>query len=331
MKKIPVRNDRIAVIIVNYRTAQLVIKGIQALHVEKSVFPYLHVITIDNHSPDDSVKIISQAIEKNGWSEWVKLVPAKKNGGFAYGNNLGFKEAKSWLNKIDYFWMLNPDTKVLPGATSALVSYLQQYPRTIVGSCLEDHDGTKQVSAFHFPSFISELCAGFGLGMLDRLFKPYLVHQDIPNGIQQTDWLAGASLMFTNSVQQQLGQMDETYFLYFEEVDYLLKANKLDIRCFYIPNSRVVHEVGAATGISDMRKKQPRRPQYWFESRRRYFIKNHGGWYLFLADTLWMLGYSSWCVRKWLTNRKQLRLQPPKLLRDFFLHSQWNLLVHFRQ
>ncbi len=319
-------NDVIGVIIVNYRTADLVIAGLGALALERQTCPNLNVVLVDNDSGDGSADRFEQVIAQKSWGNWINLVRAEKNGGFAYGNNVGFENAKSWLPHIDYFWLLNPDTEVRPGATAALVNFVKENPRTIAGSCLEDRDGTKQVCTFNFPSAISEMCSGFGLGILDRIFANKIVPRKIPEVIETSDWMAGASLLFSNDVQSELGDMDADYFLYYEEVDYLLKAQKLGVHCWYLPESRIIHEVGASTNISDTRKKQPRKPKYWFDSRRRYFLKNHGRLYLFTADLLWMVGYSFWCLRKAVTNRDELNIQPPYFLYDFFRQSQVNPL-----
>jgi len=176
--------------------------------------------------------------------------------------------------------------------------FLESCPRAIAGSRLEDRDGTVQISAFNFPSLLGEMCAGFSLGLLDKIFVKSLTRRSIPGCAEPVDWLAGASVMFSRQVYDELGGLDEEYFLYYEEVDYLLNANRKGIQCWYVPESRVVHEVGAATGISDARKKQPRRPAYWFESRRRYYIKNHGRLYLMATDFLWSVGYATWYARK---------------------------------
>ncbi len=314
----------IAVVIVNYRTPQLVAAGLQALSSERKQFPQLHVVVVDNDSGDASAQELQELVQSQEWNDWVKIFAAEKNGGYAYGNNRGFDEAKSWLHHIDYYWMLNPDTQVLSGATLALIDFLVENPRTIAGSCLQDRDGTKQVSTFNFPSVISELCSGFGLGVLDKLFAKKIVCRNIPVAQETSDWMAGASLMFSSHVQQELGHIDENYFLYFEEVDYLLQAHRRGIYCWYLPESRVIHEVGASTGISDVRKQQPRRPAYWFESRRRYFLKNYGGLSLLAADFLWLIGHACWVVRKTLSKPEDLKTRPPKFAYDFFLKSDLN-------
>lgn len=323
-------NSVVAVVIVNFRTPYLVLDCIVSLAEEKNQFSSLSIVIVDNKSDDDSVTILEGFIEEKQYSNWVKVIAAPKNGGYAYGNNIGFNEAKSWIEGIEYFWMLNPDTRVLPGATAALVDFLTENPKAIVGSCLQDADGTKQVSTFNFPSMISEVCSGFGLGLLDRLFKKYIVCLAIPEKSIQCDWLAGASLMFNHKTQALLGYLDENYFLYFEEVDYLLQANKKGIPCWYVPESKVIHEVGASTGISDVRKQQPRRPVYWFESRTRYFLKNHGRLYLFVIDCLWSLAYGTWLIRSKLTDKESFQARPPYLLSDFLIQSQLNPVNWFK-
>jgi len=327
---VAIYDDVIAVVIVNFRTPQLVSDCITSLAKERKNFPSLSVVVVDNDSQDGSVNILEDFIGVEQYFDWVKIIDAPKNGGYAYGNNIGFDKAKSWLGEIGYFWMLNPDTRVMPNATSALVDFLVANPKSIVGSCLQDADGSKQVSAFNFPSVISEMCSGFCLGLLDRFFKKYIVCLPIPEKSIQCDWLAGASLMFNNKTQSLLGHLDEKYFLYFEEVDYLLHAKKKGIPCWYVPESKVIHEVGASTGISDVRKQQPRRPVYWFESRTRYFLKNHGRLYLFTADCLWPLAYGTWLIRSKLTDVESFQARPPYLLSDFLIQSQLNPVNWFK-
>jgi len=187
-----VSDKNIVAIMVNYKTPELVVAGLSVLNAERENEGGLRVVVVDNASGDHSVDFIGQFIDKQQWGDWVQLVAAEKNGGYAYGNNLGFSTAISWVNNIDYFWMLNPDTEIYPFACSSLVSFLESRPRTIAGSCLEDRDGTVQVSAFNFPSLLGEMCAGFSLGLLDKIFVKSLTRRSIPDCAEPVDWLAGA-------------------------------------------------------------------------------------------------------------------------------------------
>ncbi len=315
----------IAVVIVNYKTAQLVNRALDSLLLEREFLPQLSVIVVDNDSPDDSLAQLHNYVSAKQYGDWVHVFSSGKNGGYAYGNNVGFEKIESLKLAPEYIWMLNPDTYLRPKAGYELVAFLQQHPHAIAGSRLEDADTTPQVSTFNFPSVLSEVLSGFGLGALDKLFHSHRIVRDIVDNREEVDWLAGASMMIPSQAIALIGGLDERYFLYFEEVDYCLAMRKAEYHCWYVPESRVVHEVGASTGISDIRGKQPRRPQYWFESRRYYFGKNLGPLSHALADVGWMLGYTTWILRKKLTASKDLHCQPPHLLGDFWRNSVLNL------
>ena len=140
---------------------------------------------------------------------------------------------------------------------------------------------------------------------------------------RQVDWLPGASMMIRQEVFRAIGLMDESYFLYFEETDFCLQARRAGWHCWYVPQSRVLHIAGQSTGVTAALERPRRLPAYWFESRRRYFIKNHGRGYAAAADVLWMLAFASWRVRRWLLRRPDPA--PPWQLLDFFRHSAlWN-------
>lgn len=314
----------VAVIIVNYKTGALVCRALDTLNDERQHLPNLNVVVVDNCSPDDSFTVISEHLDSSDYRAWASVIDSGHNGGYAFGNNQGIKFFAEKNLPLDYYWLLNPDTYLRPQAGLELVAFLEKTPHTIAGSRLEDDDGTPQVSTFNFPSVLTETLSGFSLGVLDKLFNSKKIVREIVDHPEKVDWVAGASLMLPARVLESVGMMDQAYFLYFEEVDYCLAMQKAGFQCWYVPQSRVVHEVGAATGISDTRIKQPRRPAYWFESRRRYFSKNHGLIGLVLADLGWSLGYTTWLLRKKITDPDDVARQPPYLLRDFLRHSVLN-------
>jgi GT2 family glycosyltransferase len=127
------------------------------------------------------------------------------------------------------------------------------------------------------------------------LLKKWQVALPISDLPVKVDWLAGASMLIRKQVFEDIGLFDDEYFLYFEETDFCLQAKKAGWPCWYVPASRVVHFVGSSTGVTDGSKK--RRPRYWFESRQRYFLKNHGRLYLVLANLVWAGAYSLYRIR----------------------------------
>jgi N-acetylglucosaminyl-diphospho-decaprenol L-rhamnosyltransferase len=305
----------VAIIIVNYRTAGLTIDCLASLAPERALMPGLRVILTDNASGDDSVEVLGKSIAENGWADWVDLRPLPRNGGFAYGNNEGIREALAVEPRFDSILLLNPDTYIRPGAVRALADFLNQHPDVgIVGSRLEDPDGTPQCSAFRFPTVASEFEQSLKFGPVSRLLASKLVAPPVSELDCPTGWVAGASMLIHRSVFDAIGLLDESFFMYYEEVDFCLRAARAGFPCWYAPGSRVVHLVGQASGVTNASKARRRRPGYWFDSRRRFFIKNYGRTYAVAADLTHAAAYMGWKLRCLLTGKKST--DPERYLRD---------------
>lgn len=310
----------VGVSIVNYKTPHLVEECLNSLAGEKEFAGQLQVVVVDNASGDGSFDKISTLVKERQWQNWVTVIDAGKNGGYSFGNNIAFRHLLE--QRCNLIWLLNPDTRPLPGAARALVECLESDPQIgIVGSRLEDHDGTPQVSAFNFPTPLAELINTAKIGLLGRLLPRAVIPRPVSPVKEGVDWVAGASMMMKAEVIRRVGMMDENYFLYFEEVDFCRAATAAGFRIVYEPASRVIHHVGASTGISDMRKQAPRRPTYWFESRQRYFQKNFGFPATLLADLFWVIAYSSLRARAKL--QKKNLLDPPHFIKDFLRNSSF--------
>ena len=215
------------VVIVNYKTPELTIDCLKSLVSEVQSLPGIRVVVTDNASSDRSAEQIQTAIDTNGWGEWASLMPLEKNGGFAFGNNEAIRPALESSNPPFYILLLNPDTIVLPGALKELWNFMEKNPEAgIAGSRLENRDGSPQRSAFRFPTILSELDSGLRLGLVSKLLSKWIVAPPVPEEICQTDWVAGASMIVRREVFERVGLMDESYFLYYEEVDFCLQANK---------------------------------------------------------------------------------------------------------
>jgi GT2 family glycosyltransferase len=313
---------RVWVAIVNYQTASLTLAGLASLVAEHQRGLEMRVVVVDNASGDDSLTVLQQGLAALQNPDWIAVEAMPRNGGFAYGNNVVLRQAMVATPPPDYILLLNPDAAVREGAIAPLIHFLDTHPQVgLVGSRLEDPDGTPQTSAFRFPSLWSELDHGLRLGMISRLLYKRRLAIPVVTEPCLADWLAGASLMIRREVLCSAGLFDEDYFLYFEEVDFCHRAQQAGWECWYVPQSRVVHLVGQSTGVTDTRRAPQRIPQYWFASRRRYFLKFHGALYGALADLLWMVGFSLWRVRRWIFSKPDT--DPPYFLWDFFRNSLW--------
>ncbi len=308
---------RLLIVIVNYRTPDLTIDCLRSI--APQLPPDTKVTITDNLSGDDSVERITAAIQQNNWN-FATVMPLERNGGFAFGNNAAIRPALASPDAPQYILLLNPDTVLRDNAITALTDYMDSHPKIgIAGSRLEDPDGTPQISAFRFHSIASEFERGLRFGPVTKLLSKKIVPQPVPDHETQTDWVAGASMIIRRGVFDKVGLLDEKYFMYYEEVDFCLAAKRAGFKIAYVPQSRVVHLVGAASELSDARKHRKRRPTFWFDSRRRYFVKNHGVFYAILADLSFTIAFTLWRMRRFLQQKPDP--DPPKMLSDSIRNS----------
>jgi hypothetical protein len=288
--------SNILIAIVNYRTAELTVDCLRALSSQINDAVNISVVVVDNNSADGSAVKLTTAVEHEGWSSWAKVMPLEKNGGFAFGNNASIRVAQATNETVDYIMLLNPDTVAHPGAIKTLVDFMDTHPEVgIAGSQLENADGSVECSAHTFPSPLSELDSAAHLGVLSRLLHRYVVTHPVRTVAHSCDWVSGASMIIRRQVIEDIGLMDEGYFLYFEEVDFCRRAKQAGWQCWYVPDSRVRHLEGASTGIHVAAK---RRAAYWYDSRRRFFIKHYGITGFVAADLLWFIGRFSFLLRR---------------------------------
>lgn len=137
----------------------------------------------------------------------------------------------------------------------------------------------------------------------------------VPDHSRQVDWLAGASVMMRQSMLDEIGLFDETFFLYFEETDLCRRAYLAGYNTVYIRESEVTHIGSVSTGM----KTWDRVPSYWFDSRRYYFVKNHGRLYATMATLAHIAGALIWRLRCALTRRHTD--DPNRFLADLVQHS----------
>jgi N-acetylglucosaminyl-diphospho-decaprenol L-rhamnosyltransferase len=309
-------NIDIAVVIVTYRSAPLAIDCLASIQSERERQDLnVRVVLVDNASGD--IPQIEQAVQRNGWSSWVTLVLAPRNGGFAYGNNLGIRSAYE-RGRPNYIYLLNPDTQVRPGAIAALAEFLQNNPRVgIAGSSFETEDGKDWPIAFRFPTLLSEIDHGIQLGLVSRLLSRWTVARPMDPTAQPTDWISGASMMIRPAVLTAVGGLDENFFLYFEETEFCHRARRAGFTTWYVPQSRVMHMMGKSTNVEERTRFERRLPGYWFDSRMRYYAATHGVGTAALIDAVAIL-----CsVLGLLKRRLQQRPSTPHYIRDLLAHS----------
>lgn len=310
---------KVLVVTVNYRTPELAVRCLRSLEHEVNQIGDMRVVVTENDSGDDSLEIIGGAIEAHGW-DWCTLMPQPRNGGYGAGNNAGMEPYLEGEDAPEYVMLVNPDAYVREGAISALLAFMESRPEVgIAGARVEDGNGAQSQSAFRFPSAWSELVEGFKLGPVTKLLNDRQLLLELGDEPMPVDWVTGAAVMLRREVLDQVGLFDEGFFLYFEEVDLCFRAKQAGWQVYYVPDSVVVHLQAQATGITDNRQEKRRFPAYWFESRRRFFLKNRGKAHALLADLAFLGGYTTFRARS-VVQRKPNE-EPPSFWLDFVRNS----------
>ena len=228
------------------------------------------VWVVDNASEDGSPEMVAEAFPT------VHLIANSENLGFAAANNLALRQALQFEARgPDFVWFLNPDTEVHPGATSTLVSVLRDNPDVgIVGPKLLYGDGSLQQSAFRFPG-LTQLAFDL-LPLPDRLYDTRLNGRYPSRHYSgeepfEVDHLLGAAMMVRMETILDVGLMDESFWMYCEEVDWCWRMKEAGWRALCVPAARVIHHAGESSG----QRPAPSFVNLW-TSRAQLYSRHHG-------------------------------------------------------
>lgn len=273
--------SRLLVVILNYRTADMTLRAAETALADMPK-ENAELVIVDNASGDGSDALLAQAIAARGWDAGnrVRLISAPSNGGFGAGNNIAMRAGMSDGSAPDFVHVVNSDAFLDPGCIAGLMDHLQKHPRAgLAGSHVRGEDDLPHSTAFRFPSVAGEFEGAVRFGPITRLLSSSVVAPPLPKVAAPVDWVAGASVMMRWEMLAEIGLFDEEYFLYYEETDLCLRAARAGWECWFVPQARCIHIGSVSTGL----KEAQRTPRYWFDSRRRYFTKNHGRTYATLA------------------------------------------------
>ena len=310
---------RVAIVVVNYRTPQLVCDCLDSLAPEQGQGLSFHVFVGDALSGDGSVEKISTHIAAKGY-DWASCFDLGANGGFAAGNNLIVAHHVLPDPGFEYVHFLNPDTYIHLGAVRALATFLSRHPAAgVVGSKLENPDGSARAYGFRFPTPLREFFRGARLPKLGQIMPSSTIKIDGLTQRREVDWVSGASFMVRRTVLDQVGLMDGQYFLYFEEVDFMYRIRKAGFEIWHEPESRVVHIAGQATGVKTDRAAPEPMPAYWFQSRWKFFADTYGRPAATLATVLFFIGNLIYCLHRAI--RFKPISNPPKLWQSYLRYG----------
>ena len=279
------QDNHLSIVIVNYRTPILVIDCLETLLPE---LPGLRakVVVVDNNSGDDSPGIIRNWLTARDPDHRVLLVQSETNSGFAGGNNIGIDTLRA-----SFYLLLNSDTRLRSGSIRNLLETARKFPDAgLVSPRLEWPNGEGQESCFRFHTPYSELIAAAQTRVIDGLFKRYIVPMPVQDRIVRPQWTSFACVLIRREVFEQIGLLDDGYFMYFEDAEFCHRAGKAGWGIVHDPEARVVHLRGGSSPVKERTRQKKRLPRYFHESRTRFFYQLYGWTGLLAANVMWWLG-----------------------------------------
>lgn len=238
--------NSVSIVIVNWNTGTLLTRCLAALCATPDT-PYIaRIVVVDNASTDDSLVAAQQYFLNLHCRIPVTYIRRKHNAGFARATNVGIAAAE----QSTHILMLNPDTEVLPGALEAMIDVLERdHHIAVVGPMLVYPDQTLQPSVRSFPSFAALVWLFLKLQWLLSTvpwWRRYIQATFDYTREQAVDQVMGAAFLIHADVLNILGNFDERFRLWFEEVDYCKRAHDAGWKVVYTPRARVIHH-GAAS------------------------------------------------------------------------------------
>jgi GT2 family glycosyltransferase len=221
-------------------------------------------IVVDNASTDGSPAMVAEEFPE------IRLIRRETNGGFSVGCNTGLRAASG-----RYLLLLNSDTEIHPGSLETMVEFLDGHPDVgAVGPKLLNPDGSVQASCRTFPGFHTALFHRKSL--LTRLFpgnrysRAYLMADLDRTEPSEVDWVIGAAMMVRSEVIEQVGLLDEDFFMYAEDVDWCWRMRQKGWRILYLPSATLLHHYEKSAARIPLRTNLARHRSMW-----RFYHKHY--------------------------------------------------------
>ncbi|MBN1826798.1 MAG: glycosyltransferase [Candidatus Eisenbacteria bacterium] len=224
---------RLSVILVNYNTRDDILEALRSLR----EYPPSHAhetIVVDNASTDGSPEEIERLFPE------VRRIENAENVGYSRGVNQGIRASRG-----EFFLVLNPDVRVTEGSLDRLLEYAMEHPEVgIAGPKLLNPDGTLQHSCRTFYTWKTFLYRRTPLGRLrpdSPVIRRHLMLDWDHRSVRDVDWMLGAGLLVRRSAVEDVGAMDERFFLYFEDVDWCYRMKAQGWRVVYVADAEMIH------------------------------------------------------------------------------------------
>ena len=228
----------LGIVVLNYNTRDLLRDCLRSLEQTRGV--EIDVTVVDNASRDGSVEMLRAEFPN------TRVIASETNGGYAYGNNLALRELLARPNPPRALMLLNTDTIVPPDSLRLLMEFLDAHSDAgIVGPKLLMRDGSLDLACRRsFPTPEISFYRMIGLSKLfpkSKRFGRYNLTYLSEDETAQVDSVVGAAMLMRTEALQQAGLLDETFFMYGEDLDLALRIKQAGWNAYYFPRAEIRH------------------------------------------------------------------------------------------
>lgn len=272
---------KLSVVIVNYNVLHFLRQCLRSVE-NASRKIQVEVFVVDNNSVDGSVAMVKSEFP------WVTLIENRKNVGFSKANNQAVR-----ISRGEYILLLNPDTVVEEDTFTKIVAFMDAHPDA-GGLGVKMIDGNGRFlpeSKRGLPTPMVALYKIIGLSSLfpnSRRFGKYHLKYLDNNQIHSVDVLSGAFMLLRKSVIDKIGGLDESFFMYGEDIDLSHRIVKAGYKNYYFPNTTIIHYKGEST-----KKDSINYVVVFFNAMiifaKKHFAKKYAGWFSFAIRMAIML------------------------------------------
>ena len=224
----------LSIIIVHYKTRELTLQCLRSIREFRPRVAY-EVLLVDNGSQDGIRGLVAEEFPE------VRLIETGRNDGFSRANNLGIVNALG-----QYFLLLNSDTKIIEPVFDRLIQFMDSRPEVgCIGPQHVGSNGRHQVSYGKFPDLFTEIVrkiVDYRIALNDLNIRGFLMEKCSIE--QEVDWLSGSCLLVRREALRQAGLLDETFFMYFEDVDLCKRIHDRGWKIVFCPMSKILHYSG---------------------------------------------------------------------------------------
>lgn len=256
----------LSIIIVSWNVRELLRRCLQSIISNPKSQWLTEIIVVDNASTDGSAAMV-----RDGFPQ-VQLLVNDENLGFTIANNQAIARSRG-----RYVLLLNPDTEVLGDALATMVGYMDAHPEVgALGPQLLNPDGSVQPSRRRFPTMATAFLESTILQQWfpdNCVLRRYYVLDQPDDRTQEVDWVVGAALLVRREAIEQVGPLDEGFFMYSEELDWCRRIKAQGWKVVYLPTAKMIHH-----GAQSSEQVKPFQHIQFQRSKVRYFRKHHGAW-----------------------------------------------------